>query len=93
MAEHGFVVVGGGLAAGKAVHTLRDEGYGGPVVLVAAEPERPYERPPLSKGYLTGSAERGSAFVDDEPGTASTTSRCGCPRRQWAWTRPGTRWC
>jgi 3-phenylpropionate/trans-cinnamate dioxygenase ferredoxin reductase component len=65
MAEHGFVVVGGGLAAGKAVHTLRDEGYDGPVVLVTAEPERPYERPPLSKGYLTGSAERDSAFVDD----------------------------
>jgi len=66
MAEHGFVVVGGGLAGGKAVRTLRDEGYGGPVVLVTAEPERPYERPPLSKGYLNGSAERAVAFVDDE---------------------------
>jgi 3-phenylpropionate/trans-cinnamate dioxygenase ferredoxin reductase component len=66
MAEHGFVVVGGGLAAGKAVHTLREEGYGGPVVLVTAEPERPYERPPLSKAYLTGSAERASAYVDEE---------------------------
>ncbi|MFI5100275.1 MAG: NAD(P)/FAD-dependent oxidoreductase, partial [Actinomycetes bacterium] len=61
-----FVVVGGGLAGAKAVQTLREEGFGGRVVLASAEPERPYERPPLSKGYLNGSAERSSAFVHDE---------------------------
>jgi 3-phenylpropionate/trans-cinnamate dioxygenase ferredoxin reductase subunit len=61
-----FVIVGGGLAGAKAAQTLREEGYAGRLVLVSAEAERPYERPPLSKGYLTGSAERSSAFVHDE---------------------------
>jgi 3-phenylpropionate/trans-cinnamate dioxygenase ferredoxin reductase subunit len=58
-----FVIVGGGLAGAKAAETLRTEGYDGDVVLIAAEAERPYERPPLSKGYLLGSDERDSAFV------------------------------
>lgn len=46
------VVVGGGLAAAKAVETLRAEGYDGGITVVAREPHRPYERPPLSKDYL-----------------------------------------
>jgi 3-phenylpropionate/trans-cinnamate dioxygenase ferredoxin reductase component len=58
-----MVIVGGGLAGAKAAETLRAEGYDGEVVLVGAEAERPYERPPLSKGYLLGSEERDSAFV------------------------------
>jgi len=58
-----FVIVGGGLAGAKAAETLRAEGFDGEVVLVGEEPERPYERPPLSKGYLLGKAERDSAFV------------------------------
>ena len=58
-----FVIVGGGLAGAKAAETLRAEGYDGEIVLVCAEAERPYERPPLSKGYLLGSEERDSAFV------------------------------
>ncbi|MFB8230430.1 NAD(P)/FAD-dependent oxidoreductase [Cellulosimicrobium sp. NPDC055967] len=56
------VVVGGGLAAAKAVETLRDEGYDGGLTVVAREPHRPYERPPLSKDYLRGEAERESVF-------------------------------
>ncbi|MGY1635960.1 NAD(P)/FAD-dependent oxidoreductase [Geodermatophilus sp. SYSU D00742] len=60
-----FVIVGAGLAGAKAAETLREEGYDGPVVLLGAEPERPYERPPLSKQYLLGSAERDTAFVHD----------------------------
>ncbi len=43
---------------------MRDEGFDGPVTLVGDEPEPPYERPPLSKGYLQGKDERGSAFVN-----------------------------
>ncbi len=58
-----FVIVGGGLAGAKAAETLRSEGYDGPLVVVGDEPEPPYERPPLSKGYLLGTAERDSAFV------------------------------
>jgi 3-phenylpropionate/trans-cinnamate dioxygenase ferredoxin reductase subunit len=61
-----FVIVGGGLAGAKAAETLRSEGFDGPVVLVAAEPESPYERPPLSKQYLLGAAPRKSALVHDE---------------------------
>jgi NADPH-dependent 2,4-dienoyl-CoA reductase/sulfur reductase-like enzyme len=60
-----FVIVGGGLAGAKAAETLRAEGFDGRVVIVGAEPENPYERPPLSKGYLTGKAERDSAFVHE----------------------------
>jgi NADPH-dependent 2,4-dienoyl-CoA reductase/sulfur reductase-like enzyme len=60
-----FVVVGAGLAGAKAAETLREEGFDGPVVLVGAEPERPYERPPLSKQYLLGRADRDSVFVHD----------------------------
>jgi 3-phenylpropionate/trans-cinnamate dioxygenase ferredoxin reductase subunit len=60
-----FVIVGGGLAGAKAAETLRAEGFDGPVVLLAAERETPYERPPLSKGYLLGTAPRSSAQVHD----------------------------
>ncbi|SDF05667.1 Reductase C-terminal [Cellulosimicrobium cellulans] len=56
------VVVGGGLAAAKAVETLRAEGYDGGITVVAREPHRPYERPPLSKDYLRGEAERDAVF-------------------------------
>ncbi|HEY6743369.1 MAG TPA: FAD-dependent oxidoreductase [Lapillicoccus sp.] len=48
------VIVGGGLAAAKTAEALRDEGYAGSIVLFAAEPHVPYERPPLSKGFLKG---------------------------------------
>ena len=58
-----FVIVGGGLAGAKAAETLRSEGFDGPVVLVAGEPEVPYERPPLSKDYLLGKADRESPRV------------------------------
>ncbi len=57
------VIVGGGLAGATVATTLREEGFTGPVVLLAGEPNRPYERPPLSKGYLLGTDERESAFV------------------------------
>jgi 3-phenylpropionate/trans-cinnamate dioxygenase ferredoxin reductase subunit len=51
-----IVVVGGGLAAGKYVAELRERGHVGPVAVFAEEPHPPYERPPLSKGLLLGSA-------------------------------------
>jgi 3-phenylpropionate/trans-cinnamate dioxygenase ferredoxin reductase subunit len=58
-----FAIVGAGLAGAKAAEALRAEGFDGRVVLLGAEPHRPYERPPLSKGYLQGSAERDTVFV------------------------------
>src|SRR4051794_3047023 len=60
-----FVIVGAGLAGAKAAETLRTEGFTGRVVLLGSDPERPYERPPLSKGLLLGTAERDSVHVHD----------------------------
>jgi 3-phenylpropionate/trans-cinnamate dioxygenase ferredoxin reductase component len=60
-----FVIVGAALAGAKAAETLREEGFDGRVVLIGAEHERPYERPPLSKEYLRGEAE-GKPYVHDE---------------------------
>jgi len=58
-----FVIAGGGLAAAKAIEQLRVGGFEGRIVLVGAEQHLPYERPPLSKGYLLGSEELDKAFV------------------------------
>ena len=58
-----IVVVGGGLAAGTAVTELREQGYDGDLVVLAGEAHVPYERPPLSKGYLTGEKAAESAYV------------------------------
>jgi NADPH-dependent 2,4-dienoyl-CoA reductase/sulfur reductase-like enzyme len=49
-----MTIVGGGLAGATAAAELRERGYDGPVVLYAAEHHLPYERPPLSKGFLLG---------------------------------------
>jgi 3-phenylpropionate/trans-cinnamate dioxygenase ferredoxin reductase component len=61
-----IVIVGASLAGAKAAEGLREEGYDGRLVLVGAEAGRPYERPPLSKGYLQGKAERDSVYVHPE---------------------------
>jgi 3-phenylpropionate/trans-cinnamate dioxygenase ferredoxin reductase component len=50
----GILIVGGGLAGQRCAETLRRAGYTGAVRIVCAEPERPYNRPPLSKQILTG---------------------------------------
>ncbi|MEU5940892.1 FAD-dependent oxidoreductase [Micromonospora sp. NPDC047548] len=60
-----FVIVGAGLAGAKAAQTLRAEGFGGRVTLLGAEPERPYERPPLSKGLLLETTPRRDVYVHD----------------------------
>jgi len=62
-----FVIVGAGMAGGKAVETLREEGFDGRIVLLGSEPERPYERPPLSKDYLRGESERNGAYLQEDP--------------------------
>ncbi len=64
-AHRTFVIVGGGLAGAKAAETLRAEGFTGRVILIGDERDHPYERPPLSKGYLTGAEERDSVFVHE----------------------------
>ena len=66
-AEPAYVIVGASLAGAKAAETLREEGFSGAVILIGAEDLRPYERPPLSKGYLLGKDDADSVFVH-EPG-------------------------
>jgi 3-phenylpropionate/trans-cinnamate dioxygenase ferredoxin reductase subunit len=60
-----IVIVGASLAGAKAAAALREEGYEGRVVLIGAEAEHPYERPPVSKYYLRGEQEREKALVHD----------------------------
>ncbi len=60
-----YVIAGASLAGAKAAETLREEGFDGSIVLIGAEDRRPYERPPLSKGYLLGRDEAESAYVHE----------------------------
>jgi 3-phenylpropionate/trans-cinnamate dioxygenase ferredoxin reductase subunit len=62
--EVDFLLIGGGLAAANCAAELRKRGADGSVLLVGREPEPPYERPPLSKEYLRGEAERADAYVN-----------------------------
>lgn len=58
-----YAIVGANLCGGRAAETLRKEGFDGRLLLIGAEPERPYERPPLSKEYLRGEEERERIFL------------------------------
>jgi 3-phenylpropionate/trans-cinnamate dioxygenase ferredoxin reductase component len=64
--EQTYVIVGAGLAGAKAAETLRGRGFDGRIVLIGEEPARPYERPGLSKGYLTGESDAASLFTHAE---------------------------
>lgn len=57
------VIIGGGLAGAKSAEALRDKGFTGPVTLIGNEADLPYERPPLSKGYLMGESPFEDAVV------------------------------
>lgn len=61
-----YVIIGASLAAATAAQTLREQGFAGRIVLVGDETELPYERPPLSKGYLLGADERAKIYVHEE---------------------------
>lgn len=66
MTDGPIVIVGGGQAGGQAAATLRDEGYGGPLAIVAAEVHPPYERPPLSKELLLGTKDASFCYLRGE---------------------------
>jgi NADPH-dependent 2,4-dienoyl-CoA reductase/sulfur reductase-like enzyme len=51
------VIAGAGLAGLRTLEELRARGYGGAVTLIGAETRSPYDRPPLSKGVLTGAVD------------------------------------
>jgi 3-phenylpropionate/trans-cinnamate dioxygenase ferredoxin reductase subunit len=59
-----FLIVGGGMAGAHCAAELRRRGAEGSVLLAGREPEPPYERPPLSKEYMRGEAERADAYVN-----------------------------
>ena len=61
-----IVIVGAGLAAAHAVEELRSLGHQGSIDLFGAEPHLPYNRPPLSKGFLLGNEDEASIFVHDD---------------------------
>ncbi len=62
--EVDFLLIGGGQAAASCAAELRRRGAEGSILLVGREPEPPYERPPISKEYLRGDAERADAYVN-----------------------------
>ncbi|WP_426504512.1 NAD(P)/FAD-dependent oxidoreductase [Dactylosporangium sp. McL0621] len=83
------VVVGAGLAGLSAARALRREGFAGPLTVVGAEPHRPYDRPPLSKEYLTGAMgesdlalereddDLGATWILDDPAVRLERRRVG----------------
>jgi 3-phenylpropionate/trans-cinnamate dioxygenase ferredoxin reductase subunit len=99
MTRFELVVIGGGLAAARAIKEYRAAGGGGRVALLTKERELPYHRPPLSKRYLRGEAERAETLVEPEAFyaqnqvellLANEASRIA-PREQAVETRDGRR--
>lgn len=62
--EVDYLIIGGGLAAAYCASELRKQGADGSILLAGREAEPPYERPPLSKEYLRGEAQREDAYVN-----------------------------
>lgn len=79
--ERPIVIVGASLGGAKAAEALREAGYRGGIVLIGEEHERPYERPPLSKGYLLGKEAREKIYVHQPQWYAEhdVTLRLGTP--------------
>jgi cation diffusion facilitator CzcD-associated flavoprotein CzcO len=86
-----YLIVGASLAGAKAVQTLREEGFDGPLVLIGEERERPYERPPLSRTTCRVRPSGRRSTSTRWSGTPSTTSTCASGWRSPASTPPRTR--
>ena len=65
MAED-IVVSGGGLAAARLAFEYRKAEGEADVTIVSSDPEPPYNRPPLTKGFLRGELEREATLVEPE---------------------------
>lgn len=59
----GMVIIGAGHAAGQAAASLRQEKYDGPITIIGDEPHVPYQRPPLSKQYLSGEQDTSRVYL------------------------------
>lgn len=64
--SNGIVIVGGGLAAARVATAYRAAGGTDPVTILSADSDPPYNRPPLSKGFLRGEMEAGDVFVEPQ---------------------------
>jgi hypothetical protein len=80
-----FVVIGGGHAAGQAVASLRQDGFEGEIVVIGDEPHVPYQRPPLSKQYLSVNRPSSACICARRRSTRSARSRC-----IWVCAQPGS---
>jgi 3-phenylpropionate/trans-cinnamate dioxygenase ferredoxin reductase subunit len=63
MSASTVVIVGAGQAGSRTAASLRELGFAGRIVLLGDEPHPPYQRPPLSKGHLTGAAARDTLWL------------------------------
>ena len=91
----GIVIAGGGLAAQRCAETLRARGHDGPIRIVCAEPELPYDRPPLSKDLLAGRLDESGAVASGRRrGTPTSASTCSSLSAPSACARPsaGSSW-
>ncbi len=61
-----YLIIGAGIAGGTAAETLRKQGFDGEIHLIGAEPHRPYDRPPLSKEFLSGAKEQEKLYFKTE---------------------------
>src|ERR1051326_3889748 len=66
MTKFDLVIVGGGLTAARAIKEYRAAGGDGRIALLSKERSLPYHRPPLSKRFLRGAAERPDTLVEPE---------------------------
>ena len=66
MREQTLIIIGASLTGAKAAEELRTQGFDGRLLLIGSEPERPYERPPLTKDYLRGESEREKTYVHEQ---------------------------
>ena len=69
---NGIVIVGGGLAGARVATAFRAAGGAGPVTILSADTRPPYNRPPLSKGFLRGEIEADAVYVEREAGYAES---------------------
>jgi 3-phenylpropionate/trans-cinnamate dioxygenase ferredoxin reductase subunit len=69
---NGIVIVGGGLAAARVATAFRGAGGAGPVTILSADTRPPYNRPPLSKGFLRGEIEADATYVEIEAAYAES---------------------
>jgi len=65
-ARPAYVIIGASMAGATAADTLRREGFDDPITLIGAEPDPPYERPPLSKGFLKGESTRDDVLLNPQ---------------------------